>query len=123
MQSSSPRKRGPMISGRWLWVPAFARTTANELISRISVDASCGVQPALLFHLQRQAHRLLGRGGAFDGDRRLQIDARLLGRGMDRGRAGREMIEPGARLVAERTPEIADRPIARGIAAEKGHVD
>src|SRR5499433_2059409 len=38
-------------------------------------------------------------------------------------RTGCEMIEPGARLVAERTPEIADRPIARGIAAEKGHVD
>ena len=33
------------------------------------------------------------------------------------------MIEPGAGLVAERAPEIADRPIARGIAAEERHVD
>src|SRR5215470_12487471 len=57
----------------------------------------------LLFHLQRQPHGLAGGGRALDGDRRFQIDARLLGRGMDRGRAGREMIEPGARLVAERT--------------------
>src|SRR5262249_15481605 len=77
----------------------------------------------LLFHLQRQAHRLAGGGRALDGDGRFQIDARLLRRGMDRGRASREMIEPGARLVAERAPEIANRPIARGIAAEKGHVD
>src|SRR5215813_5200101 len=76
------------------------------------VNPTCGVKPGndsgsliLLFHLQRQAHRLPGGGRALDGDRRLQIDARLLGRGMDRGRAGCEMIEPGARLVAERTPE------------------
>src|SRR5262249_57910527 len=88
----------------------------------------CRVKPGndsgslvLLFHLQRQAHRLAGGGSALDGDRRFQIDARLLRRGMDRGRAGREMIEPGARLVAERTPELADRPIACGVAAEKGH--
>src|SRR5262249_5029700 len=77
----------------------------------------------LLFHLQRQPYRLAGGGRALDGDGRFQIDARLLGRGMDRVRASREMIEPGAGLVAERAPEIADRPIARGIAAEKRHVD
>src|SRR6516164_4861395 len=117
---SSPRKRGPIFQRRWLWVPACAGTTANELISRISVDGSCWVQPALLFHLQRQPHRLPGSRRALDGDGRLQIDARLLRRGMDRGRAGCEMIEPGPRLVAEWAPEIADRPIARGVAAEKG---
>src|SRR5262249_40170485 len=100
-----------MISGRWLWVPLSwgRRQTENAAA-------------ALLFHLQRQAHCLPGGGRALDGDRRFQIDARLLRRGMDRGRAGREMIEPGARLIAERAPEISDRPIARGVAAEKGHV-
>ena len=32
-------------------------------------------------------------------------------------------FEPGARLVAERAPEIADRPVAGGVAAEERHVD
>src|SRR5262249_29949173 len=27
---SSPRKRGPIFQRRWLWVPAFAGTTADE---------------------------------------------------------------------------------------------
>src|SRR5215475_11404779 len=27
---SSPRKRGPIFQRRWLWVPAFAGTTASD---------------------------------------------------------------------------------------------
>ena len=37
--------------------------------------------------------------------------------------AGREKIEPGARLVAERPPEIAHGPIAGGVAAEERHIE
>src|SRR5207248_7387716 len=91
------------------------------------VASSVGIrgvtEAALLLHLQRQPHRLAGRGRALNRDRCFQIDARLLRRAMDRWRSGGEMIEPGARLVAERAPEIADRPIASAIAAEKRHVD
>ena len=37
--------------------------------------------------------------------------------------AGREEIQPRARLIAERSPEIAHGPIARGIAAEECQID
>src|SRR6266702_858831 len=68
-------------------------------------------------------HAPAGRHRALDGDGGFQVDAGLLGRGVDRRRAGCEMIEPGAGLVAERPPEIPDRPVTGGIAAEKRHLD
>src|SRR5712691_5804174 len=92
------------------WNPARGRQSRN--VKRL----------VLLLDLQRQAHGLAGRHRALDGDGGLEIDTGLLRRAMNGRRAGREVIEPGARLVAERAPEIADRPIARGVAAEKGHV-
>ena len=73
--------------------------------------------------LERQAHWPAGRDGALDRDRRFEIDARLGRRGVDGRLAGSEVIEPGAGLVAERSPEIADRPVARGVAAEERHLD
>src|SRR4051794_22956080 len=55
----------------------------------------------LVLRLQRQADRLAGCHRAFDGDGRFQVDAGLLGRGVNGRRPGRQVIEPGARLVAE----------------------
>src|SRR5262249_61944480 len=81
------------------WVPAFAGTNG-------------GRAERLLLHLQRQAYGLAGSRRPLDSNRRLQINPRLLRRGVDRRGAGCEMVEPSARLVAERSPEIAAPPIA-----------
>src|SRR5207244_951355 len=78
--------------------------------------------PRLRSPLKRQSHRLSGYRRALDGDGRLQVDAGLRGRGVDGRRAGGEMIEPGARLVAEWSPEVANGPVTRRVAAEKRHV-
>src|ERR1051325_11722752 len=71
---------------------------------RTEKDCASNMTLKLFFRLQRQAHRVAGRDRALDRDGRLQVHARLLGRGVDSGRAGRQMIEPGAGLVAERSP-------------------
>src|ERR1700720_38844 len=68
---------------------------------------------------QRQPHRLPARHRALDRNGSLEIDARLRRRRVHGRGAGREVIEPGAGLVAERAPEIPDRPVACGVAAEK----
>ena len=85
---------------------AIFETSAHD------VDSACSGRP----------DRLAGRHRALDRDGRFQVDPGLLGRGVNGRRSGREMIEPGARLVAERAPEIAHRPVARGVAAEEGHL-
>src|SRR6185503_8609266 len=71
---------------------------------------------------ERQSHRLSGSHRALDCDSGLEVHACLLRCRVDGGGAGDEMIEPGARFVAERTPEITNRPVAGGIAAEKCHL-
>jgi hypothetical protein len=53
-------------------------------------------------------HRLSSRHSALDGVSRFQIEHGLFGDGVDlAAAAGREKVEPGARFVAERAPEIA----------------
>jgi hypothetical protein len=68
-------------------------------------------------------HRLPGRDRALDGVSRFQVEHRLLRRGMHTRPASREEVEPSARFVPERAPEIADRPVAGRVAAEKRQID
>ena len=70
-----------------------------------------------------QSHRLPGRDRALDGVSRFQVEHRLLGRGVHARPASREEVEPSARFVTERAPEIADRPVAGRVAAEKRQID
>src|SRR5215469_330664 len=59
-----------------------------------------------------QPHRLPGLDRALDGVSRFQVEHRLIRRGMHARPAGREEVEPSTRFVAERAPEITDRPVA-----------
>src|SRR5215475_9706725 len=47
---SSPRKRGPILQRRWLWVPAFAGTTVVYLATSFAADA----EPAQDFYRGKQ---------------------------------------------------------------------
>src|SRR5262249_30965491 len=45
---SSPRTRGPIFQSRWLWVPAFAGTTARRLLQRPFAVAQARQQALLV---------------------------------------------------------------------------
>src|SRR5215471_16583665 len=48
---SSPRKRGPIFQRRWLWVPAFAGTTARaDRISFVGLFRLLGNDESLGLH-------------------------------------------------------------------------
>ena len=88
---------------------------------QLSVDAAPG--PAL--HPSRSGS-VTGRPIRIEcsiAERRLQRRARVLRRRQRAGPAGRQMIEPGARLVGDRSPELAERPVARRAALQEHHVD
>ncbi|KPK18594.1 MAG: hypothetical protein AMJ67_09190 [Betaproteobacteria bacterium SG8_41] len=56
-------------------------------------------------------------------ERRLQCGARLARRRQHARPAHREMVKPRARFVRDRSPEIAERPVARRSALQEHHVD
>src|SRR5689334_20182055 len=70
---------------------------------------------------QRQGHRHADAHRVLDAERRLEGRTRVL-RGRESARpTGGEMIEPGARLVCDRAPELAERPVARRAALQEHH--
>ena len=72
---------------------------------------------------QRQGDRLAGRRGVFDCESHFQGSACFTRRCQCARLADREMIQPGARLGRDRSPEISQRPVARSAALQEHHVD
>src|SRR5688500_13582214 len=72
--------------------------------------------------LEGHPYWFAGDHRSLNGHRRLGVDAGLLGRGVRGGGAGHEVIKPGAGLIAERAPEVPQRPVTGGVAAEEGHL-
>src|SRR5260221_6515551 len=71
----------------------------------------------------RQRDRLAAFRRLFDRERHFERAARLARGGERAGLAERQMIEPGARFVGDRSPELAECPVARRSALHGHHVD
>src|SRR5713101_7282833 len=71
---SSPRKRGPIFQSRWLWVPAFAGTTAMWLGASFGAHA----QTPPDFYKNKQIRMIVGHGVGNDYDLAARFLARYL---------------------------------------------
>src|SRR5215475_10959828 len=78
---------------------------------------------ASLMGIHRDANPFASRHRPFDRQGGDQVQAGLLGCGVDGRLAFDQVVEPSSRLVRERPPEITHRPVAGSVAAEKRHVD